>query len=309
MQSVSDHALPPNLASLADEYSERIGVRDRFVWKWYHLLCPAFRIPVVDCEYEQDVRDLKTCLTFYVTALDDLVDQLDDRTTFEEVAKLPFEAQTPDPTVDGVDEEYLSFMETVWRRVERRVTTAPRAGEFLDMFQFDLRQMLNAIRHTDLVNSHPETINLSEYTHYAPHNMAMLAYAEIDLMHSSSFDRQELGALRALVTEIQYLARIGNWVTTWERELLEEDFSSGVIAAAVDEGIVSPTELRSLDDVHERVRARITREGVANDLLERWDDEYERIRAEYELDTVDVDQLLDGIETVLEFQRQGEGYK
>lgn len=44
------------------------------------------------------------------------------------------------------------------------------------------------------------------------------------------------------------MARIGNWLSTWKRELRERDFTSGVFAYIVSNRLVSPNQLPEMDE-------------------------------------------------------------
>jgi hypothetical protein len=56
--------------------------------------------------------------------------------------------------------------------------------------------------------------NVTETNTYDCNNMMFFTYVNTDLMHSPSFDRNELAELRQIVLRAQRMARIGNWVTT-----------------------------------------------------------------------------------------------
>lgn len=314
VEELRDHTLPENLAAVAEEYDDAVGQRSQFLWKWFHFLNPYFRLSTVREQYEDKVRDDKTLLTFYVTLLDDLVDERNDRVTYQEAAKVPFDHRAADEGRAGVDGECLAFARRVWEEFEGSLRVAPQFREFRDLFEYDLRQALNAVQYAYVVNNYPYTANMTEAYAYSSHNMVLIAFADIDLMHSLQFDREELGTLRSILWTAQKMARIGNWVTTWERELAEGDFTSGVLVAAYERGVITDDDLRRLrtnpsDEVVASVVERIEDEDVPAALLDQWGRYYEEIERTPELASVDVDDLLAGMVTVMEFHLASEGLK
>lgn len=113
VREVEAHRLPPRLAAIADRYDATVGVRDRFLWKWFHHLNPVFRLSSVVPSYERKVRGDKSLLTFYVTLLDDLVDERGDLPTFQETAKVPFDHLRVDADRSGADGRVLSLAQDV----------------------------------------------------------------------------------------------------------------------------------------------------------------------------------------------------
>ena len=314
MDELRDYSLPEDLAAIADAYDAAVGHRDQFLWKWFHCLNPYFRLSTVQPRHERKVQDDKTLLTFYVTLLDDLIDCRNDRDTFREAAKLPFTGRTADPEQACVDAECLALAEEVWEQFERSLRAAPRYEEFRDLFEFDLRQTLNAVRHAYVVNNYPCAANMTEAYAYGSHNMVMFSFADIDLMHSPAFDRGEFGTLRTVLWNAQAMARIGNWVSTWRRELPEGDLTSGVLVYAYENGVVSAAEMRRLrsappEAVVETVAERIEREGVKECLMDQWRQYHATVERASGLESVDVDALLTGMETVMRFHRDSEGLK
>lgn len=306
--------LPENLAVVADRYEAAIGTRDRFLWKWFHFLTPYFRLSTVDEGYAEKIRSDKTLLTFYVTLLDDLVDDQNDRVTFQEAAKLPFPHQEVNADRSGLDVDSLEFARDVWHDLDRSLRGAPRYREFSDLFRFDLAQTINAVRYAYIVNNYPYTANSSEAYAYSSHNMALFAFTDIDLMHSLQFDREEFAALRSTVWTAQRMARIGNWVSTWQRELQEGDFTSGVLVFAYETGVISDEELRQLwanpnERLVESVADRIEARGCRQHFLDHWQQFYGEIAATDDLETVDLGRFLDGMETVMTFHQESEGMK
>lgn len=310
-QAVATHRLPDDLATFADRYERVVGIRDRFVWKWFHLLSPSFRLSTVDDRCDSTVRKHKTLLTFYVTLLDDLLEAWGDHETFQRAAEFPFHRR-PDLDGDGVDVEYLTLTRDVWRAIEESVATAPYGDRWNDTFRYDLRQVLNSIRYAYLATSNEHVANMTEAYVYGSHNMVMFPYADVDLMFSSGFDRTELPQLRQLLWHAQQMARIGNWVSTWERELSEYDYSSGVVVRALERGVVTRDELLAARDDPDRmtvVHTAIDNAGIEVELLQEWVNRYDHLSESVSLDSVDVEGFLEGMGTVLQFHLGSRGLK
>jgi hypothetical protein len=304
-------ALPESVSELVSEYDERIGLRDDYIWKWLHSLWPNFRLsPVLDAG-DDAVREQKTLLTMYITLLDDLADLVQDEETFEEGAKLPFDRYSSDPDRTAVDARYLSFTRTVWDAFEASFRENPGYADYETLFRFDLRQTMQSMRYGFLANARPALANISEAYAVGSYNMAMFLYASIDLTYSPSFDHVELGQLRGLVYECQQMARIGNWVSTWKREITEGDLSSGVVIRALEEGLFAPEAL--LDGTREPTPAEaiaaIEEAKIVESFLTAWEDRRERIEDEYSLASVDVADYLSGVDTILEYHLESQGKK
>lgn len=310
---VKNHTLPEELADLADRYETEVGIRDRFVWKWFHLLNPHFSLSCVEPQYESKVRNDKTLLTFYITLIDDLLEARDDEATFEEAVKFPFEAQTADFDNPDIDESYLKLTRDTWERVQEAIAKAPFFEDVDEIFTYDLRQVINAIRYTSVVSQHFRMANLTEAYAYGSHNMVMFPYANIDLMHAPGFDWAEMGDLRRLLWRAQQMARIGNWVSTWERELEENDYGSGVVILAVENGIVSPAEVLELGQDSGQTSAqavidKIREADIEDALVNEWFTRYDSAQA-MDLNSIDVDDFLEGMETVMQFHLTSRGLK
>lgn len=314
LERVDSHELPPTLEILSSEYDAHIGQRDPFLWKWIHVLLPYVTLSTVPPEHAERARNVKTATSMLVVLLDDLGERTHDKTTLTEATKVPFENRAPDPDTAGVDVETVAVAERIWSVVDD-LLDGPRCDEFAEVFAFDLDRTITAIEYSYLLNRNPEMASLEEAWLYDSYNMMLFPYVDIDLMFSPSFDRADLGALRKGVRRAQRMARIGNWITTWERELEEGDFASGVVASALEQGIVSVEELSDLRDDHdvedlERIVDRIERNDVEAQFLRQWETEHQEARAYVdEIDSIDFGDYLDGMETVMEFHLASRGLK
>ncbi len=311
---VNEVTLPPTAREFADRYARVVGDRDRFLWKWIHNLFDKFTLTSVPSRERSAVYEHKTLLTMFVTVLDDLAESEGDQGTFTAGRRVPFGADATrnvDATADGIDYDVLEYLADLWNEIDAAVRDAPRHGEFVDVFEYDLRQTFNAMEYSGLVNDNPTMANRAETERHDAYNMTMFPYACIDLMHSPSFDRAELGALRSILCDLQQMARIGNWVTTWERELGEGDISSGVVVCALRRGVVDYEEIVEADECDvERLVDRIRSNGIESEFTREWDLRDRTVRKRTaEVESVDAEKIVDGIEAVMNHHLASEGYK
>lgn len=288
--------LSETAGELIREYSRRIGHRPEYLWRWLYAVFPRYRLSSVPDRFHGAVREQKLVLTIYYTLLDDLADYYEDRETFMEARKLPRAGIEVDYDRPGVDADYLAFTETVWETVEARLRTAPRSAEFWPAFEFDCQQVINAMHYGVLVNEIPELVTESGTDAYNEHNMAQFSYADIDVMFSPAFDADELRPLREVVWRTQRLARISNWVATWEREIEESDLTSGVVVRALADGVVAPEDLTDPDVSDEALVERIRDCGIEQAFLDEWDRLYDHlIDREYDVESVDLRDYVTGM--------------
>lgn len=314
LTSVSAHDLPAPLPELLSDYQQLKAARPLFMWKWVHKLAPSNTLPCVDHSYREKVPLDKTLTILVVTLLDDLLEKTGDKATFTELAKLPHPNQTPRSEAPDVDSAYIEFTERVWTTLTERLQDSPQFERYADLFRYDIKQAINAIEYSDLVIRHPELATMGDIERYESHNMVMFAYADIDLMHTTHEYHSELGTIREAVWHAQKMARIGNWVSTWEREFQEGDYSSAIIVYALEEGIISPADLpadqRSSPDIVESVISRIRDAAVEEHFLDRWADHYaELVDINEQLDGFDLMPYIEGTEEVLDYHLASTGLK
>lgn len=315
MERVSEHELPAEIETLIADYNTLRGSRNPFIWKWVHRLAPQFTFPFVRSNSEDTVSEVKTVATLFLTLLDDLLEKERDRETFREVSKIPFDRQRVDLSRNAVDGEYIAFTERVWETLLATLRAAPHWSAYRDILRYDLKQAIDAIESSHFIMRNPQLVGLEELTRKTSHNMMMYAYADIDLMYASAPLEDELPLLREAVWHAQFMARVGNWLSTWERELEEHDYSSGVIVHALEEGIISATDLNELEQdesevTSDRIVERIRAAGIEERLLEKWQRHHDELAAlGHEFDAVDIEPYVDGMRKVLRYHLASEGLK
>lgn len=306
IRDINETQLPSSVETLARRYDEEVGIRSEFVWKWIYVLFEHCTLGSVPEARMEATRTRKTLFTMFITVLDDIAEDDLDRTTFEQARKIPFPAETPE-TTPGTDETQLSMAQAVWDEFTDQLADAPRRDEFITQFRFDTRQAINSMDYSLLTSESPDVATRTGALHYSPHNMVVFPYIDVDLMASPDFLREDLAALRELLWKAQRMARIGNWVSTWKRELPEGDYSSGVVIWALRDGVVTPEDLRERPD---DAIAAIEDSGVEADLLDRWYDIYDDVESfEESATSVDFDKAIERLKAVMFFHLASEGHK
>ena len=223
----------------------QVGHRNEFLWKWCRRGVEATALSCVDPRLFDPVCDTRVLGVVLDVLLDDVADNERDLGFLEHILSALEGHDSVPASLSARQQAYARFAIDVWHEIQNRVRSFPRHDEFSELLDFDYRQLFNVMRYSRLVNAHPEMLNLVEHDLYLPHNMHMMISSTMDLMCSPGFDRAELGILREAVWRAQCMGRIGNLTTTWQREIGEEDFTSGVFARAICCGDLTSHDLWS----------------------------------------------------------------
>ena len=309
IQQLSSESIPAEIEPLVEHYASVTEDRDQLLWKWLWHVFPEFRLSSVPDRHARATRSAKFCFSVFMTVLDDVSERHRDRPTFNQARKIPFE-NGHHAGDSRADPELIELMEHAWELTDEYLDQGPNRDRFKELSEFDLRQSINTMDYNRLINEGPELASPGGVDRYDTHNMLLFLYVDIDLMFSPMFDSSELATLRELTWDAQKLARIGNWVTTWERELAEDDYTSKVIVEAIDRGLVTQSELESETVLDQIIIDRIRNSSIERDLLCSWNDIYGRLsNTDHELNSVDIDSFVDGMRYLLEIDVKAQGYK
>jgi len=258
IDQIAHAPLPAEIQWWVDGY-EKVGHRDEFLWKWCLRAVEVTALPSVDPELRILNDHTKLLGVMLVVVLDDIGDNAQDSVYLEKLLHAlthPNEGSNSFDSLTAQQRKSAEFALLLWGEIQDRVNGYPRYEEFNKLLWYDYIQVFNVIRYSALINDIPMAMNLIEHNLYAPHNMHMVVHGTMDLMCSSSFDAKELGMARSALWLGSSMGRTGNLTTTWEREVNERDFSSGVFAFALDESYFTPEELNMLDpkEVEKRIR-------------------------------------------------------
>ena len=245
VERVQNVKLPPELQKWVKEY-KKVGGRPEFIWKWLYGINKTWIYSSVQTKHSSSLIKVKTLYNMFIVLLDDIAETKGKEKLLNELLKIPFKQGSIEVTrLNQEEKRYLGFTQKVWRYIEKTVKRFPHYKEVKDFFNYDTAQFINAVKYAYLVYKYPYFVNSTECWLYIPHSMQILIDFDLDLMCHAKLNFEDLGRARKTVLCLQEMGRIGNWLTTWEREVKEDDFTSVVIPYALEDGIITFKSLLS----------------------------------------------------------------
>ncbi|MCA9513307.1 MAG: hypothetical protein KC635_00035 [Myxococcales bacterium] len=308
MKSVAALELPAAYEPFIALY-QTVGKRNVFLWRWVHQGLVLTTLPTVDPAHRDRVLLAKFLGVMFDVLLDDVADVRRDYAFLQQLIRIPFAPHRVDRSLVKPDDvAYLEVTEQVWAAIAAETEQLPRYAELADLWEFDYGQLLNCMRYAVVTMNDPRRINSTEHDLYQPHNMHMMINGTIDLMASPGFDLAEVGRLREVLWSGQMMGRIGNMMTTWQREIADGDLTSGVFCRALDAGALTPEDL--VDPDKASVERRIIESQIEQGLFREWAKRRTQV-AEHgqRLRSMSVQGLLDGLQRLFQMHLASRGLK
>ncbi|MFT7583244.1 MAG: hypothetical protein ACI9MR_004930 [Myxococcota bacterium] len=305
---IRTHTFCDEAEEFVTAYAE-LGERGSFLWQWVIEGLRLTTLPCVDPSLAAHVETTKLLGVMFDVMLDDVADARRDDAFLAQLLHIPFTPSLVDREAIAHDDvAYFDFTARLWETIQSRASQLPRYAELADLLEFDYRQLMNCMRYASILGHDPRRMNVREHDLYAPHNMHMMISGTLDLMASPDFDMSEIGRLRSVLWEGQMMGRIGNMVTTWPREILAGDLTSGVFAHALEEGLLLPDELHGFDP--QVLGDQIRRAGIEGRLLSEWRGHRAKlVRVGDDLHSVDAGRYADGLDKLLHIHLASRGLK
>lgn len=301
--------LPSELDPWISRYSQ-VGKRNSFLWAWVLRGLDITTLSSVAPELRTSVLVTKLLGVVLDCLLDDIADVRQDMEMLEAALEIVAGRSKPQDWERFGPEAaaYLACIADVWGEIGARARALPRFRELADVLAYDYDQLFNTMRYAVLINRHTEILNLAENELYQPHNMHMMVNSTVDLMASPYFEMTELGMLREALIRAQRMGRIGNQVSTWERELGDADYSSAVFGYALRQGYITQDHIRRRDK--DAMRQALLSHDVEGYFLVDWQRLHdELVSFSDRVHSVDVRALASGLEELIMLHLGSKGLK
>jgi hypothetical protein len=296
---------PENLQGWIDRY-QQVGERGLYLWQWCLFAVDLMTLSSVEGSQHTAARDTKFLIGMFNCLIDDVADRAHNHRF---VRSLLTVTRGGTPVGETPAEQGLAtFVTQVWQEIWNRAAQLPRFPEYEPLLAFDLRQLCTTVEHSDLTAQLPELVNPIENDLYSVHGMMVTVAATVDLMASPKFDRQDLSGLRSVLWHAESMARIGNMVSTWEREIDDGDFSSGVFLEALWQGKLQPADLRTENEA--RLVKTIISSNIEGQFLRRWETHRTQVRQlGSSLGSIDIEDYIGRLDQLLESEIFSHGQK
>jgi hypothetical protein len=225
-----------------------VGKRNLYLWRWARLGAELTTLPCVAPELIAPVCDTKVLSIMLCVLLDDVADTHGRGEFLDLLIRVACDLRAEDfSELPDAERRCAEVVCELSREYEQRVRSYPRFDEFEELLRYDASQFANTLRYSHLLNRHTAYLNLAEHDLYLPHNMHMMSFATLDLMCTADFPREHLGNVREATWHGQCMGRIGNLLSTWRRELRQNDLTSGIFARALATGDLSAEQVAAQD--------------------------------------------------------------
>lgn len=272
----------------------------KFLAKWvYDIYEKLFYLPSINSIYKKKLALDKSKLSIFAILIDDLADNsnLRDLNLMDKAIRIPWDADKE------CQNAYLETTREIWLDAINSIKQYPRYNEFKEIFYFDMEQFLHAIRYSYLINT-MEMDNDVETKMYSYHNMMIIVFMSMDLMCSPDFEKKELKYIRPVFHYMQDICHIGNILSTYKREIREQDFSCPLISMGLRKGIIDKKTIEEYPEVAEEKL-----KSLEEYFRRRAEDNFSKIqKAETEIKSVDINEFRIKLRKVYEAFLEREKY-
>lgn len=215
--------------------------RTLYFWQWIKY---AFELTTHCITEERDEiihLKMKTAIFFY--ALDDICDELKDEKLLKSIIS----------EVENKTGNYSNLLLKLWDDLQIAYQNTPNYNKVKSELNIAYQAIFNSFFWIQKSGNILTTkIDLDVYLEkVSPTNCVYLA-AIIELLFDS--DLTNVKIVKEVALETQKMAQIGNWISTWQREVKQGDYSSGILIYLINNKYIEQIDLNKNDNVIDLVK-------------------------------------------------------
>lgn len=215
-------------------------------------------------------NSLKCQASFISIRIDDICDLAHDKAAYEKCLR------ALNGEIQKDDSELYLWIQDVWLMIKKRIEKSPNYlvikslfedayEKWIISFDYSLSIQNNDANSFQKWEDHLETI---------AHSSMLYLAGMIDLLFVPNLTREQAFLASHIFLRTQKMVEIGNWATTWEREFIQRDFTSGVFIIAAQNNWITMDDLKN--DTLEQIKNKLNNSPIINYLWSEW----ERLRVE-----------------------------
>ncbi|MCK5413234.1 MAG: hypothetical protein KAI57_02555 [Candidatus Pacebacteria bacterium] len=306
IKNIEKIRIPLKLRNWINEY-EKLGLRNDFIWKLFISVEKEVNYILVPKKHKTSLNEVQFLIAMYIVLIDDIADHENNNKLLKALFKVPFSQNNINYNkLNKKELEYIKLTIKIWKRINEIISSYSGYLMLKTIFEYDLEQMINAVNYDYIINNNRFLINRTECFLYSPHSMKFVINPTIHLMCLSKLDLNDVSSIRQIDWRAQKMLRIGNWISTWEREIDENDFTSGVFAYAIDSEIINLEEIKK--NKKKLIIKKIKNSNIEKKLLSEWGKNYTAIlNYDKKIKYLDIKCFLNGLEKILSLELMRKG--
>ena len=236
-------------------------LRTKELFDWLFSTYNNFFLSSVDPQYISTLADIKTALCIVDTAVDDACDNavLIEKNGGEEFTRsilgllynIDMAEESKQIEFNTKNQgKYCKITKDILENSIDFIKLLPRFYEFDKEFTLAMKNVAYSNEFCYCVNTSQIIYPFSYIVENRSPSTMVVVHSILDLMCSPDFDKKELGKVIPLFMMADTVAMLSNTISTWLREILERDYSSPVLALALERGLIEFNDFQTCD-VHE----------------------------------------------------------
>jgi hypothetical protein len=231
-------------------------LRTKELFEWLHAYYNHLFLPSIDVQYIGTLADIKTAFCIIDVAVDDACDNavMIEKNGGEEFTRNILGLLYNIDTTTNIESKridnkgkYYDISKNMLENTIDLCKKLPRFYEFENEFILALKNVAYSNEYSYIVNTSKIIYPFSYIVENRSASTMVVLHSILDLMCSPNFDKKELGKAIPLFKMADTVAMLSNTINTWPREIIERDYSSPILALALESGLVEFSDFQICD--------------------------------------------------------------